>query len=148
MAIDLDLFSGSNYQSTIRKYCNSLGWNISDLNDLRTILRFTMHSGTTQTLFIIRHNTTLEFSCPSGVKFASIDNVPGWMSTSLLKQNAGFKLGFWCIEELDGQHVFSIMHNAEMNLIDIDYFARVVMRLVNECDNFEGSVSRALAQLH
>lgn len=144
MAIDLDLFSGNNYRSTIQRYCNTLGWKISDINDRRTILRFTMDSGTTQTLFIIRYDTTLEFSCPSGVKFSSRDDVPGWMSTFLLQENSGFKLGFWAIEEINGQQVFSIMHNAEISLIDVDYFGRVIMRLVNECDKFEQAVSRAL----
>ncbi|MEG4575955.1 hypothetical protein QUA56_25305 [Microcoleus sp. N3A4] len=46
MAIDLDLFSGNNYRSTIQRYCNQLGWSISDINDRRTIMNFTMNSGT------------------------------------------------------------------------------------------------------
>lgn len=147
MAIDLDLFSGSNYRSTIQKYCNSLGWKIADINDRRTILRFTMDSGTTQTLFIIRYDTTLEFSCPSGIKFSSREDVPGWMSTLLLKENSDYPVGFWCIEELEGKQVFSVMHNAEMSLIDFEYFGRVVMKLISECDKFEGAVTRALSSV-
>lgn len=145
MAIDLDLFSGSNYQSTIQSYCDRLGWRISDLNNRRTILKFTMESGTTQTLFIIRYDTTLEFSCPSGVKFKDRDSVPGWMSTLLLSENSNHKIGFWCIEDLDQQCLFSIMHNAEISLIDVDYFRKVILKLINECEKFEQVISRALS---
>lgn len=144
MAIDLDLFSGSNYTSTIRNYCNHLGWKITDLNDQRAILQFTADSGTNQTLFIIRYDNTLEFSCPSGVKFQNRDDVPGWMSTLLLCENTGYKVGFWCIENLGGKCVFSIMHNAEISLIDVNYFRTVIRQLVAECDKFEQSISRAL----
>jgi hypothetical protein len=144
MAIDLDLFSGGNYQSTIRNYCNKLGWSINDLNDRRAILKFSMDTGSTQTLFIIRYDTTLEFSCPSGVKFREREEIPGWMSTLLLYDNATFKVGFWTIEKIGDQHMFSIMHNAEMSLMDMAYFQKVVIKLVQECDKFEQAVSRAL----
>jgi hypothetical protein len=145
MAIDLDLFSGSNYQSTIRNYCNQLGWIISDLNDRRTIIKFSMESGTTQTLFIIRYDSTLEFSCPSGLKFNSKDAVPGWLSTMLLVENSSFKVGFWSIEEIGGQYAFSIMHNAEISLIDVNYFRKVIMKLIEDCEKLEQSVSKALS---
>lgn len=145
MAIDLDLFSGSNYQSTIRSYCNSLGWKINDINDRRTILRFTMESGTTQTVFIIRYDTTLEFSCPSGVKFRDKDSVPGRLSTLLLHENSTFKIGFWAIEEIEGQYHFSIMHNAEISLIDVKYFGKTILKLIDECEKLEQAVSRALS---
>lgn len=144
MAIDLDLFSGSNYQSTIRSYCKQVGWSIADINDRATILKFTMESGTTQTLFIIRYDNTLEFSCPSGVKFQDRDSVPGWMSTLLLCENTNYKVGFWSIEDISEQCVFSIMHNAEMSLIDASYFYKVIRQLINECDKFEQSISRYL----
>ena len=94
MAIELDLFSGTNYQATIRSYCNQLGWSIHDLNNLRAVLKFQASSGISQTVFIIRHENTLEFSCPSGVKFLNRDSVPGWISTFLLGQNSTYKLGF------------------------------------------------------
>ncbi|MBZ8179745.1 MAG: hypothetical protein SAL07_05030 [Oscillatoria sp. PMC 1051.18] len=144
MAIDLDLFSGSNYRSTISRYCNQLGWKIADINDRRTILRFTMESGSTQTLFILRYDTTLEFSVPSGVKFDSRDEIPGWMSTLLIAENSNYKIGFWCLETISGRQTFSIMHNAEISLIDVPYFQKVVIQLINECDKFEQAVYRAL----
>jgi hypothetical protein len=144
MAVDLDLFSSNNYRETIQNYCCRLGWNITDINDRRTILKFTMDSGTTQTLFIIRYGDTLEFSCPSGIKFRDLEEWPGKMSTALLAKNSSYKVGFWAIEEIEGQQAFSIMHNAEISLIDVSYFRTVVLKLISECDDFEQVISRAL----
>ncbi|MCT7957047.1 hypothetical protein [Laspinema palackyanum] len=144
MAINLDLFSGTNFRSTIQNYCTQLKWRINDINDRRAILRFNASSGNTQTLFIIRYENTLEFSVPSGLKFNSDSEIPGVFSTYLLVKNASYKLGFWCIEEISGQKVFSIMHNAEISLINANYFERVVLRLVNECDEFEQAITHIL----
>lgn len=144
MAIDLDLFSSANFRSTIQRYCNQLEWRISDINDRRAILKFDSNSGNTQTLFIIRYDNTLEFSVPSGIKFSDIEDVPGWMSTMLLGRNTEYKVGFWCLENIDNKKVFSIMHNAEISLINAEYFRNVVLRLVNECDNFEQAVAQAI----
>ncbi|OIP71192.1 MAG: hypothetical protein AUK48_12805 [Oscillatoriales cyanobacterium CG2_30_44_21] len=144
MAINLDLFSSNNYQQTIRRYCNQLGWTISDINDRRTIIKFSMDSGTTQTAFIIRYDTTLEFSYPSGLKFDTQEDVPGWLSTLMLCENATYKVGFWCIENIDNRQVLSMMHNAEISLIDVNYFQKVVMQTVTKCDQLEQNVSKAL----
>ncbi len=144
MAIDLDLFSGSNFRGTIQKYCNHLGWSINNINDRRAVLKFNANSGNTQTLFIISYQSTLEFSVPSGLKYSSIEDVPGWLSTLLLCKNSEYKVGFWCVEEIEGRKTYSIMHNAEMSLINVDYFNRVISRLVAECDDLEQVVSRAL----
>ncbi|MEA5572748.1 hypothetical protein [Calothrix sp. UHCC 0171] len=144
MAINLDLLSSSNFISTIRKYCNSIGWSIYDINDRRAILNFNANSGNTQTLFIIKHENTLEFSVPSGIKYSDTSDIPGWLSAALLSQNATFKVGFWCIEEIGGKQTFSIMHNAEISLIDVNYFQRLGLALVRQCDELEQIVAKAL----
>jgi hypothetical protein len=144
MAIDLDLFSSSNYQQAIRRYCDQLGWDISNINNQHTIIKLSMDSGTTQTVFIIRYDTTLEFSCPSKLKFDSRKDFPSWLSTMMLCENATYKVGFWCIETIDNCQVLSMMHNAEISLIDVNYFQKVVMQTVSKCDQLEQTVSKAL----
>ena len=81
---------------------------------------------------------------PSGVKFNSDNDVPGWISTLMLKENSKYKIGFWSIEQISDRLTFSIMHNAEISLIDVAYFQKVVMKLIQECDNFEQTISKAL----
>ena len=144
MAVDLDLFAGSNFRSTIASYCNANGWKINEINDRRAIIKFDMDSGTTQTLFIIKYESTLEFSVPSGVKFSDKDDIPGWLSTTLMLDTANYKVGFWCIEKISEKYTYSIMHNADMSLLNAQYFGSVVSKLVAECDKLEQSIQRAL----
>jgi hypothetical protein len=145
MAINLDLFSTANFRSTIQRYCEELRWNISDINNRRVILQFRAASGNSQTLFIIRYDNTLEFSVPSGLKFKTEEEVPGWMSTMLMCKNSELKFGFWAMEEIENKKTFSIMHNAEISLINIIYFEQVVSTLILECDNFEQAIIKVLA---
>ena len=133
-----DLFSGFNFKQTIQRYCDDRSWRIANITDKIASLQFTMKSGRDQTLFIMRYETTLEFSVPSMAKFNSDDDIPHFLSTLLLKRSSQRKIGFWCIEDLGDKLVYSCMHNAEMKLINSEYFASVVRALIVECDEFEG----------
>lgn len=133
-----NLFSGVNFKGTVQKYCQQVGWKIAEIDDKHAILKFSMDSGRNQSLWIIRYESTLEFSVPSFAHFDSEDNIPDTLSTILLRRNAQNKIGFWCLENVGGKFVFSCMHNAELELINVDYFARVVRGLIGECDMFEG----------
>lgn len=144
MAIEKDLFSSNNFQVTVRGYCNQIGWRIADINSNKAIIKFNMASGSTQTVFILRYDTTLEFSCPSGLKFDSFDYIPHQISSYLLKESSKYKTGFWCLEEINGRQVFSIMHNAEISLLDINYFIKIVQTLINKCDDFERMTEQAI----
>ncbi len=138
------LFSGVNFTNTIMKYCAVHGWKIADLNDKRAVIKFNMSSGRSQTLYIIRYEATLEFSVPSMAAYSSEDSIPHILSTLLLKRSSEKKIGFWCIERIAGKYVYSCMHNAEMQLIDANYFAKVVRALISECDEFEGILIKML----
>jgi len=140
MAIDKDIFSSFKFRSTVESYCQNLDWNIYKIDNKTAVIKFNMESGSTQTVFIIKYDLTIEFSCPSGLKFDDVDDIPHRLSTLLLQKNAQYKLGFWGIENIGDQQVFSIIHNAEMSLIDVDYFRRVVIQLVDECDEFERTI--------
>jgi hypothetical protein len=136
------LFSGVNFKKTITKYCNNIGWNIDDLSDTKATLDFEMESGRTQRLYIIRYDTTLEFSVPSMYHFENEDEVPHFISTILMRKNSAKKIGFWCIEEISDELYYSVMHNAEIELINEDYFATVIRTLINDCDEFETTVEK------
>jgi len=144
MAIDMDIFSANQFEKTIRNYCEQIGWKIKDINHERAILKFNMNSGTTQTVFIIRYESTLEFSCPSGLKYNSFDDIPHQLSTYLLEKNSKYKIAFWCIEEIGGEKHYSIMHNAEISLMNVQYFKNIVNKVIEECDDFEQSVQKAM----
>ena len=121
-------------------YCAEHGWNIAEINDRKAKLRFETASGSTQILYIIRFDTTLEFSVPGKFSFADEAEVPHRLSTILMGRNSEMKIGFWCLEKIQGQSLFSIMHNQEISLLDSEYFGVIVRKLVSECDEFEVAV--------
>lgn len=145
MAIDKDLFSSNNFESTIINYCNRIGGRISNINASSAVIQFNMDSGSTQTVFIMRDDdTTLEFSCVSRVKFDNLDDMPHLLSSYLLKKNSQFIIGFWSIEEMNGKQVYSLLHNSHISLIDFNYFVSIVKSLINNCDKFEQAAEQAL----
>jgi len=134
------LFSGVNFKKTVRNYCSSIGWDIADLTDKKAVLDFEMESGRAQRLYIIRYDSTLEFSVPSIYNFESEDEIPHFISTILMQKNSTKKIGFWCIEEISDKHYYSVMHNAEIELMNEEYFSTVVRTLINDCDEFETTI--------
>ena len=139
------LFSGLNFRNTIQKYASHHSWRVAEVDNDHALLRFSMQSGRTQILYIMRYDLTLEFSVPSLVNFDSENEIPHYLSTLLLQRNTEKKYGFWCIEKVGGKFVYSYMHNAEIQLIDVEYFGKVVRALLNECDDFEGSILKMLS---
>lgn len=139
------LFSGLNFRNTIQKYASHHSWRVAEVDNDHALLRFSMQSGRTQILYIMRYDATLEFSVPSLVNFDSENEIPHYLSTLLLRRNTEKKYGFWCIEKVGGKFVYSYMHNAEIQLIDVEYFGKVVRALLNECDDFEGSILKMLS---
>ncbi len=138
------LFSGLNFRNTIQKYAAQHSWRVAEVDNDHAVLRFSMSSGRTQILYIVRYDTTLEFSVPSLLSYDSDSEIPHYLSTLLLQRNASQKYGFWCIEKVGGKYIFSYMHNAEIQLIDVEYFGKVVRALLNECDEFEGTILKML----
>ena len=144
MAIHKDLFCDHNFQSTIKRYCDRLNWKIAEISPNSAILKLNMESGTAQTVSIFRFQTTLEFSCPSGLKFSRFKAIPHELSSILLKENSKDKWGFWCIEEIENRRLFSIMYNAKISLMDMSFFRGVVETLVTQCERFESAAERAM----
>ncbi|WP_322508508.1 hypothetical protein [Anaerolinea sp.] len=133
-----DLFSGVNFKSTVTRYCQQIGWKVAEVDDRHAMLKFTMESGRNQVLWILRYDKTLEFSVPSMAQFDREEDIPHFLSTVLMRRSSQKKIGFWCIEEINGRYIYSCMHNAEIQLMDIPYFRDVVVALISECDEFEG----------
>ncbi len=138
------LFSGGSFKSAILTCSAQNGWTVAEITDKVAKLRFTMPSGRIQILYIVKFDSTLEFSVPSAVMFDSEEEFPGVLSAKLLRRNAEQKVGFWCIERLAGKYGYSCMHNVEMQQIDAEYFARIVRALIKECDEFEGILLQLL----
>lgn len=135
------------FKNAIQECAAQNEWKIADLNDRRAILNFSMDSGRTQILYIIRYGLTLEFSVPSLVSFDSEADISHQLSTFLIAQNSQNKFGFWCLEPIGEKLVYSYMQNIEMQLLNSDYFGEIVRALIRGCDNFESFIIKYVEQL-
>lgn len=97
------LFAKMGFQQTIKRFCSTLGWKIAEITDKKAVLKFTMDSGSTQTIWILLYDSTVEFSVPSALVFDSEKEVPDFLSTQLLQTNSKNKIGFWAIETIGGK---------------------------------------------
>jgi len=144
MAAD-SLFASVNFRHAIQECCKRIGWQIADLNENRALLRFETGMGRTQNLFILRYDSTLEFSAPSTIQFETEDQIPNHLLIMLLRRNTESKIGFWCIETLDGKLTSSYMHNADLSrIVDVEYFADVAQFLVRECEEVEEMANKMI----
>lgn len=141
----MSLFSRGGFQRTIKQFCDRLGLVIAELDDTHAVLIFTMRSGRDQILYIVPFDSTLEFSVPSAFVVSRLEDFPHELSTNLLRKSSENKIGFWCIEDIgQGEYAYSYMHNAEMQLINEDYFGRILQTLITECENFEQALRQYL----
>lgn len=126
------------FQSTIKRFCKAHAWEIYEINEKKVKLKFQAESGNTHSLFVYRYDKDmlLEFSVPSGLSFPSGDQMPHGLSTILLERNSKLKLGFWCVEQLEDERTYTVIHNEEIGLLNSDYFGRIARRLVEQCDDF------------
>ena len=125
------------FSAFINRMCAASNWAVRELDDEHAIIEFTLDQTRSQTLFIFSFGDELEFSVPSFAAFDSLEDVPHFISSTLLQVNAKTKIGFWCLEQIGNKMVFSYMHNAQMDLVDEKQFIDIVMTLVQRVDEFE-----------
>jgi hypothetical protein len=128
------------FEEQITDLATANGWAVSDLNSRRAIIRFDLPSGRTQTLYAIELGEVIELSVPSMLVFDTVDDVPRDLALACLRRSAKTKVGFWCLEQIEGKHTFSFMWNAPRKLLDKDAFGQIVRALVVGCDEFESEV--------
>jgi len=117
------------------------GWVAHDLNAKRAVIKFDVSSGRTQTLYAIDLGAVVELSVPSILVFDSVDDVPHDLAVTCLRRSAKTKVGFWCLEQIEGKQVFSFMWNLPLGRLDAQVFGEVVRALVVGCDELESDLA-------
>jgi 8-oxo-dGTP pyrophosphatase MutT (NUDIX family) len=128
---------GEYFKRAIKTYCEEYKWKLLEADQDHAEFEFSLAGGRTKPLYITRHDSTVEFSVPSFVVFKSIEEIPDALSTILLRRNAHNRIGFWCIDQIEGKFAYSCVYNAELKLLDNQYFAGIVHGLVTECNAIE-----------
>lgn len=136
----------SAFEKAIQAFAEANEWEAAELDADKAIFEFEMESGRTQTVYVIPYEDVVEFSVPSAASFESEEDIPHEASTILLQRNSQLKLGFWCMEEIEDEWCYEIMHNESFEELDEENFAEIVEALINECDEFEGILEEMLEE--
>jgi len=131
---------GSGFEARIRALVAANGWVVHDLNPKRAVIKFDVVSGRTQTLYAIDLGAVVELSVPSILVYDTTDDVPDDLAVTCLRRSAKTKVGFWCLEQIEGKQVFSFMWNIPHRLLDAETFGEVVRALVVGCDELESDL--------
>jgi len=128
------------FEELLQAVATANGWVTSDLNAKRAVIKFEVPSGRTQTLYAIDLGEVVELSVPSLLVFDTVDDVPHDLAVTCLRRSAKAKVGFWCLEPIEGKQVFSIMWNLPRRHFDAETFGAVVRALVVGCDELESDL--------
>jgi 8-oxo-dGTP pyrophosphatase MutT (NUDIX family) len=131
---------GQYFKRAIKTFCEEYKWKLLEVDEDRAELEFDTSKGRHKQFHIERHDSTVEFSVPSFMSFKTEEEIPNTLSTLLLRRNSQKKIGFWCIDQIQGKFVYSCMHNAELKLLHSQYFAGIIEGLIEECAAIEGII--------
>ncbi len=130
----------SGFGARIQELSAAHEWVLSEVSAKRAVIRFRLASGRTQTLYVIDLGEVVELSVPSALVYDTVDDVPGDLAVTCLRRSAKSKVGFWCLEQIDGKHAFSFMWNLPHRMLDAETFGEVVRALVLRCDELESDL--------
>jgi hypothetical protein len=136
----VDASAGGDFEARMQALVAANGWVVHDLNAKRAVIKFDLMSGRTQTLYAIDLGAVVELSVPSVLVYDTIDEVPGDVAVTCLRRSAKTKVGFWCLEQIEGKQAFSFMWNLPHRLLDAETFGEVVRALVVGCDELESDL--------
>jgi hypothetical protein len=124
----------------IKKIAKANQWSIEEIEEDEVHLLVESDGGNEYDVFASLDEELVEFYVPSSAVFEKEADIPGKMSTLLLKRNAQLDYGTWVLEEIDGQWVYGLVYDEHLeNLASLseEDVADFVESLVDECDVFE-----------
>lgn len=152
MAAEDEFSEASPFEAQMLALATANEWVLHDVNAKRAVMKFELASGRTQTLYAIDLGAVVELSVPSALVYGTVDDVPRDLAVTCLRRSAKTKVGFWCLEQIEGKQAFSFMWNLPHRLLDAETFGEVVRALVVGCDELESDLvvdpSRLDQELH
>jgi len=124
----------------IKRIAKANQWSIEEIEEDEVHLLVESDGGNEYDVFASLDEELVEFYVPSSAVFEKEADIPGKMSTLLLKRNAQLDYGTWVLEEIDGQWVYGLVYDEHLeNLASLseEDVADFVESLVDECDVFE-----------
>ena len=133
------------FKEAIKQFAEENEWAVGEIDKESATLDFETEAGGEYTLYLDYDEDTLNFSVPSATVFENEEDLPGEVSTELLKRNSELDTGFWAIEELEDGWGYVLYHdqklpNKDFDLdLDADTFRQIVDDMIEEVEEFDDS---------
>jgi hypothetical protein len=136
-------WSGS-FQEAVEDACDAAEWEIDEIDDLQACIKYVASSGALFAVQVVCAEARLLFILSSKYSYDSEDDVPHPISTTLLLQNSGPRIGWWCMNRQDdGQCTFMLTHEEPFQDLDVSRFIKIIQHLAAELDEFETAINEA-----
>lgn len=122
-------------------FANKLNWNTLRIDAETAEFDLEAESEEIHTLLVTLHEDDLvEFDVPSAAIFDAEEEVPGHISTLLLKRNMQLPVGSWALEEFTEDLAYSLIWTTNLNDLEkmtTEALAENITYLVEEVDEFD-----------
>ncbi len=110
-------------------------------------LNLSVDAGVPQTLFIDKvASQRLKIVVLTRIAFNTLEEVPGNLSTALLKHNYKYLYCSWAFEQRDGLEVLSTIYRMELPHLEADFFEVVASNLVETAAALDLSIAQKLGE--
>jgi hypothetical protein len=131
----------SKFQDLLTNFSRKLDWNALRIDAETAEFDLEAESEEIHTLLVTLHDDELvEFDVPSSAVFESEDEVPGQISTLLLKRNMQLPVGAWALEEFTEDWAYSFIWTtslADLEKMPPDELAENIASMIEEVDEFD-----------
>lgn len=118
------------FKDRVVEAATNKGWEIISLGDDSALIKVPVYEGQKQICYLTLLHDTVKFYGTTQLTYDSPDDVPHRLSTHLLSDNDTRLLGSWCLEEIDGKHTFTCIHEEKLNAMQYKNFVSSVLRVV------------------
>lgn len=128
-----DLFSQEKFQETLTQYCEEAGWEVSEFYDCGAYLTFVLDESSPyelEAVYILNRISSLQFSIKSYETFLDDDEIPSEMTLHLMRENSTLNVGYWSINAIESELMYSLIHKEDVRTLDVDRFIFIISEML------------------
>jgi hypothetical protein len=129
------------FQDLLTAFAKQLNWNTLRIDNETAEFDLEAESEEIHTLLVTLHEDDLvEFDIPSSAVFETENDIPGDISTMLLKRNMQLPVGAWALEEFTEDLAYSLIWTTTLDILErisVEEMTENITWMVEEVDEFD-----------
>ncbi|NTY00449.1 hypothetical protein [Deinococcus sp. JMULE3] len=113
------------------------GLRLNAVNDGSAQLKFDLGKGRSQAIRVVDVGDRLRFVAHVVPEFESVDDVPDFLSTNLLQENNGSRLGYWTLyKNSSGVLNYMIDYTVPEVAVTPSFFKQIMVDILGHCETY------------